>query len=144
MEEAKWLCDCGIETVQPQNEKMVTHCKCGKEHWRIKRPDGVIEEYIKAPEWWVNEFKERNKHILEKDTAFKQLAYRSVKLQEQVEKAVEDLDEARKKMERSLENALRREKLLKRKDMGWFYNPIIKKFMGVPHKATGGQSGQNR
>ena len=56
---AKWICPCGEETVQPTGpgQKIITHCKCGREHDRMQEPDGSFTDYVTAPDWFKQDWK---------------------------------------------------------------------------------------
>lgn len=130
---AKWLCECGEYTPQPEGEgvKIITHCKCGKELLKLQEADGSIIEYVPAPDWFITEFNAQQQETMRRDHALAQAqgSYFSL-LMTVIPDLQEKLKNARNKEKNMLEQAMRRMKLSKRIDISWGYNPMMKKFLG--------------
>lgn len=127
-----WLCSCGAETPQTPG-KMIEKCpKCGKEHDRCREADGSITQLVKAPDWFMQEWQEHMKKLMDKDTKFKQCAYQEVKMRRVKEEAFDELNSQEKKVEIIVDAGIRRLHLHKDKDIQWGFNPNLGRFIGRP------------
>lgn len=131
--EAKWLCDCGVETPQPEGRgvEVITKCpKCGKEHYKLQDPDGKITEYHTAPDWFVDEWNEQFKKRQNNELQLTQMAYNRAKLERAINEHISKMDNDNKKQQQILEQGLKRTRLFKRQDLHWGYNMVVRKFVG--------------
>ena len=137
---AVWLCDCGIETEQPQGpqERLITHCKCGKELWRLKEADGIVTEYHPAPDWFVTEFEESLKNTGMMEQQFLNASHQYVALLAQMKEMQGKIQADNKRRSEMIQSGLNRTKLAKRQDMKWMYNIPLKKFMGRKKEEVNG------
>ena len=139
---AVWICQkegCGTETPQPSgNEPIVAACPvCGTEHTHLREPDGIVTEFVDAPDFFIEEFNERMKEMQEKDQALMKAVAQEMSLRyDVIPELREKAKNAGQRQSTGLEQALRRTqdkkgvKLSKRQDFKWMYHPGIKKFSG--------------
>jgi len=129
--EAKWVCECGKETVQPQGGRIVERCPdCNSSLSQLREPDGSMTSFVVAPEWFLKEWQEHMAAMQKKDVLFRQLAFQEVEISRQKIEAQENLKSAQKKTRNIIEAGARRLKLLKQKDVDWGFNAGLKRFVG--------------
>ena len=150
--EAKWLCDCGRTYIQPQgNAKFPIRekCDCGKDLFKIQAPDGVVEEFAPAEEWFLKEFDEQNKKMSGITRDCNGWAGKLFTAQEMVTELRGKFKEENKKMQNIVEAAARRHKdhqgtkLSRRLDHQWRFHRGLSKWVGVP-KPKGGADANKR
>lgn len=146
-EKAFWICECGKLTEQPFDKEPIRKCSCGKDLYKIKHPDGVINEYVTTPDFVVADFDKEDAKLrtLSRDLSIWQDRHFSAL------DAVTDLrtkvKECNKRINNLLQQGLRGTKdrtglkLSKRQDMMWHFNRTSKEWLGRPKppKPEGGK-----
>ncbi len=129
---ATWICECGRKTVQLLNTKIIEKCECGRELKKLEHPDGVIQEFVKAEDWFVKEFDEQNRKLAEVDIQLRQAWWHREQVTRKINELVDKIEQGRRKMQNIVEHGARRMKLLKRQDMKWNFDRNICRFIGTP------------
>ena len=127
-----WICDCGKQTDQGMNDVIKTKCECGKPLTKLKSPDGVIQEFIEAPEWFVKEFTDQDNAIFGLTNDFGRMNAQRIVMERKIGEQYDKMTNARNKMKNIVEQGAKRLKLTKRQEMSWNYQHNIQRFVGSP------------
>ena len=137
MNKPTWICECGEETIQESGKgvKAILICpKCTKEHTKMREVDGSVTLFHSAPGWFRDEWREHMQKVGQKYMNFRQKAFQETIAHIGKEDAYKELTATQKKTENIIESGMRREKLLKKKEISWNWNPGLNKFIGRPAK----------